>query len=118
MASQKAAWGMEVGANAIKAVRLERDGESVAVTDFSIIPLKRVLSTPDIDESEIIRLALGQFISQKALEGERVGPAPPRLHLLLLRPRKRQLALALYSPRRIRARRAHPGATTFPHQWR
>ena len=73
MARQQAAWGMEVGAHAIKAVRLERDGDKVTVTDFSIIPLKRVLATPDIDESEIIRLGLGQFISQKALEGER-GP--------------------------------------------
>ena len=73
MASQKAAWGLEVGAYAIKAVRLERDGDKVTVTDYSIIPLKRVLATPDIDESEIIRLALGQFISQKALEGEITG---------------------------------------------
>ena len=68
---------MEVGANAIKAMRLERDGDKVTVTDFSIIPLKRVLSTPDIDESEIIRLALGQFISQKALEGEHLVMSVP-----------------------------------------
>ena len=77
MASQKAAWGMEVGAYAIKAVRLERDGDKVTVTDYSIIPLKRVLSTPDIDENEIIRLGLGQFISQKALEGEHLVMSVP-----------------------------------------
>ncbi len=77
MASQKAAWGMEVGAHAIKALRLERDGDKVAVTDFAIIPLKRVLATPDIDENEIIRLALGQFISQKALEGEHLVMSVP-----------------------------------------
>ena len=77
MASQKAAWGMEVGAHAIKALRLERDGDKVAVTDFAIIPLKRVLATPDIDEDEIIRLALGQFISQKALEGEHLVMSVP-----------------------------------------
>ena len=77
MASQKAAWGMEVGAHAIKALRLERDGDKVAVTDFAIIPLKRVLATPDIDEDEIIRLALGQFMSQKALEGEHLVMSVP-----------------------------------------
>ena len=68
---------MEVGAHAIKALRLERDGDKVAVTDFAIIPLKRVLATPDIDENEIIRLALGQFISQKALEGEHLVMSVP-----------------------------------------
>ena len=68
---------MEVGAHAIKALRLERDGDKVVVTDFAIIPLKRVLATPDIDENEIIRLGLGQFISQNALEGEHLVMSVP-----------------------------------------
>ena len=29
MASRKAAWGIEIGAYAIKAIRLERDGDDV-----------------------------------------------------------------------------------------
>ncbi|MCH8825130.1 MAG: type IV pilus assembly protein PilM [Planctomycetes bacterium] len=77
MASPKTAWGIEVGANAIKAIRLERDGDKVSVTDFAIIPLKKVLATPDIDEDEIIRLGLGQFISQKSLEGEHLVMSVP-----------------------------------------
>ncbi len=77
MASSKIAWGMEVGADAIKAIRLEREGDTVTVTDFAVIPHKKVLTTPDLDQNEMIRLGLGQFISQKALEGERIVASVP-----------------------------------------
>lgn len=77
MASSKIAWGMEVGADAIKAIRLEREGDTVTVTDFAVIPHKKVLTTPDLDQDEMVRLGLGQFISQKALEGERIVASVP-----------------------------------------
>lgn len=70
MASANAAWGIEIGAYAIKAVRLEREGDEVRVSDFAVIPHKKVLSTPDMDQNEAVRLGLGQFVSQKAIEGE------------------------------------------------
>ena len=35
MANAQAAWGIEIGAYAIKAVRLERTGDSVEVSDFA-----------------------------------------------------------------------------------
>jgi len=70
MATSNTAWGIEVGAFAIKAIRLEREGDRVTVSDFAVIPHKKVLSTPDLDQNEMIRLGLGQFISQKAIEGE------------------------------------------------
>jgi len=68
---------MEVGAFAIKAVRLEREGEVVQVTDFAVIPHKKPLSTPDLDQDEMIRLTLGQFISQHSLEGEHLVMSVP-----------------------------------------
>ncbi|MFO0875242.1 MAG: type IV pilus assembly protein PilM [Phycisphaerales bacterium] len=77
MASSKIAWGIEVGADAIKAIRLERSGDDVSVTDFAVIPHKKVLTTPDLDQDEMIRLGLGQFISQKALESERLVMSVP-----------------------------------------
>jgi type IV pilus assembly protein PilM len=77
MARLKAAWGMEVGAAAIKAVRLERDGDRIAVTDFAVVPHKKVLSTPDVDQDDMTRLSLGQFISQKDLEGEHLVVSVP-----------------------------------------
>jgi type IV pilus assembly protein PilM len=77
MASSKAAWGIEIGADSIKAIRLERDGDDVSVSDFIVIPHKKVLTTPDLDQDEMIRLGLGQFISQKALEGEHLVMSVP-----------------------------------------
>ena len=77
MAHPKAAWGIEVGANAIKALRLERDGDGVTVSDFAVVPHKKVLTTPDMDQDEMIRLSLGQFISQKSLEGEHLVMSVP-----------------------------------------
>ncbi len=77
MASRTTAWGIEIGAYAIKAIRLERDGDKVTVSDFAVIPHKRVLSAPDVDQDEIIRLGLGQFISRKTLEGEHLVMSVP-----------------------------------------
>ncbi|MDZ4830713.1 MAG: type IV pilus assembly protein PilM [Phycisphaerae bacterium] len=77
MSSSKAAWGIEVGAYGIKAVRLERVGDEAKLTDFAVIPHKKVLTTPDIDQDEMIRLALGQFVSQKSVQGERAVVSIP-----------------------------------------
>lgn len=65
MPASNSAWGIEVGSYAVKALRLERQGDGVSVTDFSYIPHKKVLSTPDLDREEMTRLSLGQFISQQ-----------------------------------------------------
>ncbi len=77
MATPKAAWGIEIGAYAIKAIRLERSGDEVKVADFAVIPHKKVLTTPDLDQDEMVRLGLGQFISQKSLEGEHLVMSVP-----------------------------------------
>jgi len=77
MAQPNAAWGIEIGADSLKALRLERDGDSVSVSDFIVIPHKRVLSTPDVDPNDTIRITLGQFISQKSLENEHLVMSVP-----------------------------------------
>lgn len=77
MAFSRAAWGIEIGSNAIKAIRLEREGDRVRLADFCVIPHKKVLSTPDLDEDEMTRLSLGQLISQKTLEGEHLVISVP-----------------------------------------
>ena len=73
MANAKRAWGIEVGSFAIKAVRLERQGSEAKVTDFAVIPHNRVLSTPDVDLHEVVRISLGQFVHQKAVDKMRVA---------------------------------------------
>ncbi len=65
MAASRSAWGIEIGAYALKALRLERDGDEARLSDFTYVPHKKVLSTPDLDQDEMIRLALGQFMSQQ-----------------------------------------------------
>lgn len=69
MAKAKAAWGIEVGSAAIKAIRLERDGTDVRVADFVVIPHPKVLTTPDLNIEEMLRISLGAFMTQKTLEG-------------------------------------------------
>ena len=77
MANAKSAWGVEVGSFAVKAVRLERSGSNVKITDYAVIPHSRVLSTPDVDLDEVIRISLGQFVHQKAVDKTRVAVSVP-----------------------------------------
>jgi len=65
--SSNACWGVEVGAGALKAIKLVRDGDNVSVVDFIILPHKRPLSAPETDEREARRLAVGTLVSQKDL---------------------------------------------------
>lgn len=70
MPSSNAAWGIEIGGFALKAVRLERQGDNVVMTDHVFVPHKKVLSTPDLDVDEMTRLSIGQFISQQPNLGD------------------------------------------------
>ncbi|MSR29725.1 MAG: hypothetical protein EXS03_09185 [Phycisphaerales bacterium] len=74
MASQKAAWGIEVGQFALKAMRLVVQGDGVAVTDFTVIPHQRVLTDSAVeDQSGMVRVTLATFVQQYA---ERLGADP------------------------------------------
>ncbi len=64
MPSANDCWGIEVGANAVKAIHLKRDGDDISVADFEVIPHKHVLTAPDTDMNETIRVALDQFIAK------------------------------------------------------
>jgi len=66
MASSNVCWGIEVGAGGIKAIKLEAAGagENPRVLDFAIVPHKKVLSTPGLDQNDAIRVALGEFVNQ------------------------------------------------------
>ena len=71
MANANSAWGVEIGSFGIKAVRLERKGSGVKVTDFAVIPHSSVLSGPDVDVDEVVRMSLGQFVSQKIVDKQK-----------------------------------------------
>ncbi len=60
MPSSNVCWGIEVGAGAIKAVKVEREGETLKLSDFAVIPHKKVLSTPELDQVDAIRVRAGR----------------------------------------------------------
>ncbi|HBS29341.1 MAG TPA: hypothetical protein DEB06_07800 [Phycisphaerales bacterium] len=79
MPSSNVCWGIEVGAGAIKALKLEKDADSLRVADFVVIPHKKVLSTPDIDRDDATRVALGALMSQyrDAMRGAAIAVSLP-----------------------------------------
>lgn len=77
MASSNACWGVEIGAGAIKAVKLEVDGERVSVTDFAVINHPKVLSTPELDTAEATRMALGALSGQFDLSSAPLAVSVP-----------------------------------------
>lgn len=77
MASSNTCWGIELGAGGIKAIKLQRDGEDVRVLDFAVLPHKKVLSTPELDQNDAIRVALGQLVSQKDLTNAAIAISIP-----------------------------------------
>src|SRR5262245_55982513 len=78
MPSSSVCWGIEIGAGAIKALKLEAaDGGDVRLLDFVIIPHKKVLSTPELDQNDAMRVALGALASQVDLTGASVAVSVP-----------------------------------------
>lgn len=77
MPSSNVCWGIEVGSGAIKAIKLEADGEGVRVVDFAIVPHAKVLSTPDLDQNDAMRVALGALTSQFDLSGATIAVSVP-----------------------------------------
>lgn len=74
MATAKAAWGIEVGQFALKAMRLVAVGDAVAVTDFAVIPHQRVLADPAVEDQEgMIRVTLASFMQEY---GDRLSSEP------------------------------------------
>jgi len=78
MPSSNVSWGIEVGAFAIKALKFERaEGGRVNALDFIVLPHKKVLSTPELDQTDAVRVALGQFANQVDLSGAAVAVSIP-----------------------------------------
>lgn len=66
MARKNDSWGIEIGADAIKAMHLVRDGGDITLADFDILPFKEILTTPDLDVDEAIQVNLEQFMQRHA----------------------------------------------------
>ena len=77
MPASNVCWGIELGAGAVKALKLQRDGDDLKVLEVANIPHKKVLSTPDLDQSEATRVAIGQLVSQYDLSGAAIAISVP-----------------------------------------
>ena len=56
MGKRNDCWGIEVGANAIKAIRLQRQKDQVILADFDVFPFKKPLTTPLTRRAESIKI--------------------------------------------------------------
>ncbi|TVQ60915.1 MAG: type IV pilus assembly protein PilM [Phycisphaerales bacterium] len=72
-------WGIEVGAYALKAVRLERSEEEggVRVAEYVVLPHPRPLSDPDAVSDDVLRVTVGAFANQADLTRDRVAISVP-----------------------------------------
>ncbi|MEM6853425.1 MAG: type IV pilus assembly protein PilM [Planctomycetota bacterium] len=77
MAKKNEAWGIDVGANAIKAVKLIRAGGGVQVEDFTVLPFKQILTTPDLDVDQTIQVQLETLIQKHEFDKTRVVVSVP-----------------------------------------
>lgn len=78
MASDSECWGIELGSGAIKALKLGvTSSGDIEVLDFIVIPHKKVLSTPDLDPDDAMRVAVGQLASQYDLSGAPIAVSVP-----------------------------------------
>lgn len=77
MAASNVCWGIEMGFGAIKALKLQQDGDELKVLDYAVINHPKVLSTPDLDQDDAMRVALGTLASTKDLSGARISISLP-----------------------------------------
>ncbi|MCC6322784.1 MAG: type IV pilus assembly protein PilM [Phycisphaerales bacterium] len=77
MPSSNICWGIELGAGAVKAVKLQRDGDELKVLEFAVIPHTKVLSTPELDQTEATRVAVGSLVSKFDLSGAAISIGVP-----------------------------------------
>ncbi|MFM9958250.1 MAG: pilus assembly protein PilM [Phycisphaerales bacterium] len=80
MPSSTICWGIDIGAGGVKGVKLEKDGSGgVRLLDYIVIPHKKVLSTPGLDEADALKISLGALMSQyrDALRGSTIVVSAP-----------------------------------------
>lgn len=80
MPSSTICWGIDIGAGGVKGIKLEKDGSGgVRLLDYIVIPHKKVLSTPGLDEADALKISLGALMSQyrDALRGASIVVAAP-----------------------------------------
>lgn len=80
MAKSGAAWGIDIGQSALKALRCrphESDEGRLVVEAFDYVEYPKLLSQPDADPVELVAEAIETFLSRNELKGDRVAMSVP-----------------------------------------
>jgi len=72
MAGAQAAWGLDVGVTSLKAIKLRKDGDKLALETFDVVEHETFLSEPDVDRDEIIRTTLRKFLDRNVVRGDMI----------------------------------------------
>ena len=70
-----AAWGIDLGNRALKAVKLVREGNRLRVDDFEVIEHDQILSVAGDNKESMLQSALANFLSRRQIKGIPVGVA-------------------------------------------
>ena len=79
MAETRAAWGIDIGQSALKALKIryfEDAGQAVAVA-FDYVPYPKILSQPDAIPEEIVDQAMETFLSRNEVDGDLIAISVP-----------------------------------------
>jgi len=66
------AWGLDVGNTSLKAIKLRRDGQTIAIEAFDVVEHDKFLTEPDIDRDGTIRHTLQKFLERNPIKKEAV----------------------------------------------
>lgn len=80
MAKSGAAWGIDIGQSALKALRCrphESDAGRLVVEAFDYVEYPKLLSQPDAEPEEIVSEAIATFLERNELKGDRVAMSVP-----------------------------------------
>jgi type IV pilus assembly protein PilM len=77
MALPTGVWGIDLGQCALKALRMELQGDQVVATAFDYVEHPKILSQPDADPDQLTREALEKFLSRNSLRGDTVAISVP-----------------------------------------
>ncbi|MBM4108490.1 MAG: type IV pilus assembly protein PilM [Phycisphaerae bacterium] len=77
MPSSSTAWGVEIGASAIKGLKLVNEGDRLRVADFVVLPHPKPASSPDVDPAEVLRVGINTLGAQVDLSRAAVAVSVP-----------------------------------------
>lgn len=77
MATKQAAWGIDVGQCALKAIKLQAAGDKVEILAYEVIEHDKILSHPEVDVPSMIRAALEKLVAKHDMKGDLVAVAVP-----------------------------------------